>query len=282
MGKVEEALRELVQYHGRRAASHVLGKVPALVRQLRREVRDLRKEARQLQADVKALTSAHQQEMAVPPAPEEDLASVRISPRSLKSMRKRFGLTQQELARLLEVSTVTVTTWESGRSRPRKANLAQIVTLRGMSQSEVDAALGRSAAPPSVKPEDLKRLRKKHQLTQAELAVMLGVSPASVTSWEAGKTEPREKNRSAIAELASRLREEAAKRSADGAGAGAPAPDGPLSADGIKALRQQAGLSQKELARQVGVSVNSVSNWETGRTAPRAASVRKLLELAAQ
>lgn len=37
----------------------------------------------------------------------------------------------------------------------------------------------------------------------------------------------------------------------------------------IKAGREAAGLSQRELAQLVGVSKNSVSNWELGRTSPR-------------
>ena len=38
MGKVEDALRSLIQYHGRRAARDVLEDVPERVRELRREV----------------------------------------------------------------------------------------------------------------------------------------------------------------------------------------------------------------------------------------------------
>jgi transcriptional regulator with XRE-family HTH domain len=32
----------------------------------------------------------------------------------------------------------------------------------------------------------------------------------------------------------------------------------------LKKLREQAGLSQEELARRIGVSVKTVSNWERG------------------
>lgn len=37
----------------------------------------------------------------------------------------------------------------------------------------------------------------------------------------------------------------------------------------IKAAREAAGLSQRELAKLVGVSKNSILNWESGRTKPR-------------
>lgn len=46
----------------------------------------------------------------------------------------------------------------------------------------------------------------------------------------------------------------------------------------IKAARLDAGLSQSELARQIGVSPQSVQQWEMGVTAPRRARIQKLAE----
>jgi transcriptional regulator with XRE-family HTH domain len=37
----------------------------------------------------------------------------------------------------------------------------------------------------------------------------------------------------------------------------------------IQKLREQAGLSQSELARKAGVPVRSVQNWEQGHRLPR-------------
>ena len=123
MPRVEDALRDLIQYHGKRAATQVFGDTTAQIRELRREVRGLRAAVQELEGALKALVAAREREMAVPPAAEEDVESARFSPRMLKTLRKRLSLTQQELARLLEVSAVTVAAWESGRSRPRKARL---------------------------------------------------------------------------------------------------------------------------------------------------------------
>ena len=38
----------------------------------------------------------------------------------------------------------------------------------------------------------------------------------------------------------------------------------------LKALRIRYGLSQKDLAEQLGYSVSTISNWECDRTIPRA------------
>ena len=44
----------------------------------------------------------------------------------------------------------------------------------------------------------------------------------------------------------------------------------------IAALRAALGLSQAEFARELGVRQQTVSEWETGRYAPRGASAKML------
>ncbi|MFC8366884.1 telomere-associated protein Tap [Streptomyces sp. NPDC057239] len=63
----------------------------------------------------------------------------------------------------------------------------------------VDALLAsRAPLPP---PEERKRLRKAHGLTIDEIATALQVRRATVSGWEAGKTEPRPPERDAYARL---------------------------------------------------------------------------------
>lgn len=47
----------------------------------------------------------------------------------------------------------------------------------------------------------------------------------------------------------------------------------------IKACRKKQGISQAELAELMGVCSNSISQWETGRTAPQHTNIKKLAEL---
>jgi DNA-binding transcriptional regulator YiaG len=58
-----------------------------------------------------------------------------------------------------------------------------------------------------------------------------------------------------------------------------PAQQTEMSPEEIVAIRKKAGLSQKGLAKKLGVSLNSISNWERGSTSPRAASLKKLLAM---
>jgi DNA-binding transcriptional regulator YiaG len=49
----------------------------------------------------------------------------------------------------------------------------------------------------------------------------------------------------------------------------------------VRALRQHLGLSQRELAEELGTRQQTISEWETGQYQPRGASVR-LLTLVAE
>ncbi len=275
MAKVEDALRDMVQHHARRTVSDAVSDLSAQLRELRREVRDIHRALDRLSGDVQRLAQSGRS-AAASAGPGGDLGAPPISPATLKELRERFDVTQHELARLLDVSPVTVTAWETGKSRPRSNNLAAVAALAEKDQSEVDAALGRQPVP-DLTAADIKRMRKGLGLTQTAMAKLIGVSAAAVTAWETGKTMPSRESRRALGQLAGRPRAEVDEQlSRSGL---LPAPEATLSGDDIRSLRQATGMSQRDLARKLGVSVNSVCNWETGRTEPRRSSVKKLLEL---
>jgi len=50
----------------------------------------------------------------------------------------------------------------------------------------------------------------------------------------------------------------------------------------VRALRKYLGLSQQEMAQEMGIRQQTVSEWETGAYAPRGASVRLLSMVAEQ
>jgi DNA-binding transcriptional regulator YiaG len=80
----------------------------------------------------------------------ESKESARFSARSVKAQRKRSGLSAAEYGKLVGVSGLTIYSWESGRSRPRKAQLARFMAVRGIRKreamrklQEIEAAAGR-------------------------------------------------------------------------------------------------------------------------------------------
>jgi DNA-binding transcriptional regulator YiaG len=50
----------------------------------------------------------------------------------------------------------------------------------------------------------------------------------------------------------------------------------PWDGESVRALREQLGLTQRELADELGVRQQTVSEWETGMYRPRGASARML------
>ena len=50
-------------------------------------------------------------------------------------------------------------------------------------------------------------------------------------------------------------------------------------ADKIRHCRVSQGLTQEQLARNIGVSLNTVQRWESGKTRPSPLAMEKLQEL---
>ncbi|MEV7197974.1 helix-turn-helix transcriptional regulator [Streptomyces sp. NPDC093510] len=114
----------------------------------------------------------------------------------------------------------------------------------------VDALIAsRSQLPP---PAERKRLRQAHGLTLDEVAAALQVRRATVSGWEAGKTEPRPPERDAYARMLKQLaqlyppnapvssEDTAVPETPAGAAAPAPAPAGPAAEAANTALRPAA------------------------------------------
>jgi DNA-binding transcriptional regulator YiaG len=53
-----------------------------------------------------------------------------MAPRTIRSIRRKLGLTQAELGAILNYETNTVAKWESGNSKPSSRAVAAIATLR--------------------------------------------------------------------------------------------------------------------------------------------------------
>jgi DNA-binding transcriptional regulator YiaG len=100
-----------------------IAKLKHLVGQQAREVIALRKQQGQPQAD------------------QEPEDNARFSARSVKAQRKRLGLSALDYGKLVGVSGLTIYSWESGKSRPRKAQLDAFLAVRGIGKREAMAKL---------------------------------------------------------------------------------------------------------------------------------------------
>lgn len=66
---------------------------------------------------------------------------IRFSPKGIRSMRRRLGLSAGDFARLVDVSAQSIYNWERKVTRPRAAQVKALAELRGMGKKEVASRL---------------------------------------------------------------------------------------------------------------------------------------------
>ena len=252
MAKADDLLKDMIRFHGKRVAKDVVGDLPSQVKQARQDIRSLQKELTALSRKVDQLLQATRTEAPVPAASEDEVEKARFTKRTLPAIRKRLGLTQKELAKLLQVGQLTISSWERGKSKPRAGSLAKIIALRSMGQRQVDEALGRESAPTAIAPQQIKDIRKGRGLSRAAFAKLVGVSASAVETWEQGKSAPGARSREALARIKDMGQGEVEgqvgrKRAPRAAGESAPRTE--LSAEEMLDIRQKAGLSQRAFAK---------------------------------
>jgi transcriptional regulator with XRE-family HTH domain len=118
-------------------------------------------------------------------------------------------------------------------------------------------------AAPTTLGEHLRKRRLDLRETQAQAAARFGISSTAYNGWEGDRIVPN------IAKWPDVVRFLGYDPS--------PSPNG--FAESVRALRRRLGLDRRELARQLGVDVKSVLNWEAARTVPFSKMREKLAAL---
>lgn len=120
----------------------------------------------------------------------------------LKVLRKKHGLTQKEVARLLGTVQGVYSKWERGVYEPNYENLSMLACIFDVSidfllsdyiEFSKDKYLRMQESYliiSNVFPQRLKEIRIKRGLTQTELGEKVGVKQSTFTNWENGKREP--------------------------------------------------------------------------------------------
>ena len=165
MAKLEAVIKESIARGARK-------QIRAAVLPLRREVVRLRGRVAKLQGTLTTLQRSAagwrrimEAAPPVPPVSEEEAKAARLSPRLIQSLRKRLGLSQTALARLVGVSAPAVAHWEAGNSTPTGQNRAAVVGLRKVGKRDVKELLARRVKETGsrrVAPAR-KRLRKRRR-----------------------------------------------------------------------------------------------------------------------
>ncbi len=122
---------------------------------MRKTLTSHRSEIAALKREVKALTSQLKSAQKAPrPIAETDATAEAPARRggrkwvfkaeALAAKRTELGISQKDMAKLLQASSLSVYKWESGKATPRAAQLARIHELLSMGKRQAAAALAQA------------------------------------------------------------------------------------------------------------------------------------------
>jgi DNA-binding transcriptional regulator YiaG len=146
MSKLEATIKSEIERLAKRELRKVLVPLKSDVRllkimvsQLRKAVLPIQRSATQQQKEL----ARHEVKLELSP---EEVKKSRFSPRLVKTLRKKLGITQKELAILAGVTATAVQNWETGKFSPKADKKAALAALRKLRRSEVEKLLSRKAS----------------------------------------------------------------------------------------------------------------------------------------
>ena len=108
----------------------------------RKEVAALKRRVAGLEVQLKRVAkSASARPVRAEAQGESDAQQLRFSAKRFAAQRQKLGLSATSFAKLLGVSALSVYKWESGKARPRRAQLEAIAATRGLGKREVQSRL---------------------------------------------------------------------------------------------------------------------------------------------
>lgn len=118
----------------------------------------------------------------------------RLARKELRAELESLTRTVGELRQEVRVLRRRLDAAEKGNSAPGVAPVT-VTESPELQISEDEAASSR------LSPSLIKKLRKKLNITQAELATLVGVTPGAVAFWEQGRSRPRDGHKRALVSL---------------------------------------------------------------------------------
>lgn len=112
----------------------------------RREIAALRRLNAELERQLKRAIKSTPTVPAKAVGTSSEDRQLRFSPTRLASQRRKLGFSAADFAKLLGVSALSVYKWESGQTRPRRAQLEAIASVRGIGKREALTRLEKLAA----------------------------------------------------------------------------------------------------------------------------------------
>ena len=199
---------------------------------------------------------------------------------TIKELRTKAGMTQEELGKLLNVQNAAVSKYESGKIPLTGETLLKLSKIFNVSTDYLLGAEERAVMEPEEnEPETgtalkfgnrLRELRVSEGITQLQMAVILDTSKSNISKYEAGTVEPGMETINEIARFF-----EVTTDYLFGMETGGNTMIGGKIAD----LRKELGLNQEEMAERLNVKQPTVANWELDRREPDLETVKKIASL---
>ena len=132
MPNIAAVLKDEIRRLAKKEIKAQVGKTQKATAQYRRDIAKLRRSLSQQERQIRFLKKKQGQL----PKEEEPREDIRFSSRSVKAQRSRLGLSAANYGKLVGVSGLTIFNWEHEKARPRKAQLAALVAVRGIGKRE--------------------------------------------------------------------------------------------------------------------------------------------------
>ncbi len=135
MPDVAAVLKDEITRLARKEVKQQVGPLKKTIAEQRRSIAELNRQVAGLARNQAFLQQQEKRRLAE--APEASTAEgVRFSPKWVKAHRRRLGLSAKDYGLLVGVSTQTIYSWESGKSKPRAEALAGWAAVRGIGKRE--------------------------------------------------------------------------------------------------------------------------------------------------
>jgi DNA-binding transcriptional regulator YiaG len=139
MPNMATVLKNEIRRLARKEVKEQIGSTKQAVAKYRRDIADLKRLVQQQQKQLASFTAADRGRGEQPAVAEE--SGQRYSARSVRAQRTRLGLSAEDYGRLVGVSGLTIYNWEHGKARPRKAQFAALLAVRGIGKREAKKRL---------------------------------------------------------------------------------------------------------------------------------------------
>lgn len=139
MADFKQLMSDEIRRLARKEIRNALAPMAETVAALKRQIAEQKKQIAALNRAVPAPEAKPEALAASIAKPSEK--KVRINAAGIIRLRGKLGITQAELAKLLNVAMHTVSVWEQGHRIPRGAHKAQLAALRGAGKREIKRLL---------------------------------------------------------------------------------------------------------------------------------------------